>query len=96
MVSVGPSPGFSSRGGQKTEGGPHFLNTVLDVCSNRWAKREMGGTDFNGGRAPLPPRWRRSWIDTPTLDQNTIYSINNQSLTLSSNELKNFPPQCRT
>ena len=31
-----------------------------------------------------------------TLDQNTLYSISNQSLTLSSNELKNFPPQPRT
>ena len=35
-------------------------------------------------------------IDTSTLDQNTLYSISNQSLTLSSNELKNFPPQPRT
>jgi len=48
-------------GGQKKEG-PHFKNTVLDICSNQGAKREMGGTDFKwGGRAPLPPRWRRPW-----------------------------------
>jgi len=54
-AAPGPSPGFSSRGGQKLEGGPHFKNTVLDVCSNQGAKREMGGTDFKwGGRAPLP------------------------------------------
>ena len=46
--------------GQKPEGGPIFSNTVLDVCSNRGAKREMGGTDFKwGDRAPLPPPWRR-------------------------------------
>ena len=46
---VGLSPGFSSREGQKPEGGPHFENTVLDVCSNRWAKREMGGHRFQMG-----------------------------------------------
>jgi len=34
----------------------HLKNTVLDVCSNRGAKREMGGTDFKwGDRAPLAP-----------------------------------------
>jgi len=32
-------------------------------------------------------------IYTSTLDQNTLYSINNQWLTLFSNDLKNFPPQ---
>jgi len=30
-------------------GGPQFLNTILDMCSNQVAKREMGG------RAPLAP-----------------------------------------
>jgi len=46
---------LAAGGGQKLEGGPHFKNTVLDVCSNQGAKREMGGTDFKwGGRAPLP------------------------------------------
>jgi len=50
----GPSPGFSSRRGQKPEGGAHFQNTVLDVCSNQGAKCEMGGTYFKlWGRAPL-------------------------------------------
>jgi len=48
--------GCSSRGVKNQKGGPHFLNTVLDVCSNWWAKREMGGTDFKwGGWAPLLP-----------------------------------------
>jgi len=44
-------------GGVKNQkGGSHFKNTVMDTCSNRWAKREMGGTDFKwGGRAPLDP-----------------------------------------
>jgi len=32
-------------------------------------------------------------IDTSSLDQNILYSISNQWLTLFSNELKNFPPR---
>jgi len=40
---------LAAGGGQKPEGRPHFKNTVLDVCSNQGAKREMGG------RAPLAP-----------------------------------------
>jgi len=40
----------------KNRGWSHFYNTVLDVCSNQGAKREMGGHRFQmGGRAPLPP-----------------------------------------
>jgi len=52
----GPSPGFSSKGGQKPGGaknqkrGPHFKNTVLDVCSNQGAKCEIGGHRFQMGR----------------------------------------------
>jgi len=42
--------------GQKPEGGPHFKNTVLDVCSKRGPNVKWGGTDFTlRGRAPLPP-----------------------------------------
>jgi len=37
--------------GNKTEGGQHFKNTVLDVCSNQGAKREMGGHRFQMGGA---------------------------------------------
>jgi len=33
---------LAAGGGQKP-GGSHFKNTVMDVCSNRWAKHEMGG-----------------------------------------------------
>jgi len=33
-------------GAKHQKGCAHFLNTVLDVCSNRWAKREMGGHRF--------------------------------------------------
>jgi len=63
-LDPGPSPGFSCKGGQKPEGRVHFKNTVLDVCSNREAKRETGGADFQwGSRPPLPPRWRRPWVD---------------------------------
>ena len=46
---AGPSPGFSSSGAKNQKGGPHFKNTVLDVCSNQEPKREMGGTDFKWG-----------------------------------------------
>jgi len=38
------------------KGDTHFLNTILDVCSNRVAKHDMGGTDFKwSGQAPLSP-----------------------------------------
>jgi len=45
------------RRGQKPEGGPHFWNTVLDVCSNRWVKPEMGVTHlkWGWGAPPAPP-----------------------------------------
>jgi len=48
-------------GGKNQKGGPHFKNTVLDVCSNRGAKREMGGHRFQMGGPGItaPPRWRR-------------------------------------
>jgi len=37
-------------GGTKNQkGGPHLKNTVLDVCSNPGAKREMGGHRFQMG-----------------------------------------------
>ena len=51
----------NQREGPKTRRGAHFLNTVLDVCSNRWAKREMGGAPISNGGAGhhWPPRWRR-------------------------------------
>jgi len=45
--------------GPKTRrGGPHFQNTILDVSSNRWAKREMGWPPISiggRGRASLAP-----------------------------------------
>jgi len=46
LVWVGPSLGFRNRRGQKPQGGPHFLNTILDVCRNWGAKHEMGHTHF--------------------------------------------------
>jgi len=54
-------PEFNSRGDQKPKGGPHFKNTVLDVCSNLGAKRETGAQISNGGAGHhWPPRWRRA------------------------------------
>jgi len=53
LAAGGPK---TRRRGQKTEGGPHFKNTVLDVCSNRGAKREMGGAPIsNGGPGTTGP-----------------------------------------
>jgi len=57
-----PSPGFRSRGDKKTQGEPHFLNTMLDVCSNRGAKYEMGTHILNGGMVPLAPDWGRQQL----------------------------------
>ena len=45
---VDPSPGVYSRGAKNHKGGL-VLNAILDVCSNRKAKYEMGGTDFKWG-----------------------------------------------
>ena len=39
----------SQQGAPKTTSGQHFLNTVLDICSNRGAKHEMGVQILNGG-----------------------------------------------
>jgi len=57
-VVAGPSPRLSSRGGPKTRWrgkknrrGAHFKNTVLDVCSNRRAKCEIGGAPISNGEA---------------------------------------------
>jgi len=49
ILRPGPWPGFRSRWGQKPKSGPQFLNTILDVCSNRESKHETGGTDFKWG-----------------------------------------------
>jgi len=43
-------------GGTKTTRGKHFLNTILDVCSNLGAKHEMRAQILNGGaRHHWPP-----------------------------------------
>ena len=50
--------GQKNRRSQKQEVGAHFKNTILDVCSNQGAEREMGGHRFQMGvREPLAPRW---------------------------------------
>jgi len=52
---TGPSPGFRSRG-PKTTRATIVFNTILDVCSKRGAKNEMGSIYFKwGGRTPLTP-----------------------------------------
>jgi len=43
------------QGAQEPEGGPHFKNTVLDVCSNQGAKPEISNA---GAGYHWPPRWR--------------------------------------
>jgi len=48
---VGQKPG----GGVKNQKGSHFKSTVLDVCSNQGAKREMGRTDFKWGAGTTGP-----------------------------------------
>jgi len=42
-----PSPGLRSRGGQKSQGGEHFLNRMLDVCSNYYEKHRLQHVNFN-------------------------------------------------
>jgi len=42
---------IQKEGPKTSRGGAHFKNTVLDVCSNQGAKREMGGTYFKWGPA---------------------------------------------
>ena len=78
-IQVRPVARIQQQGGQIPEGGAknqkrgqHFKNTVLDVCSNRWAKREMGGTDFKWGvPGTNAPRWRRPCSKSKVLFTNT-------------------------
>jgi len=54
--------GPKARRGQKPEGEATFLKYSIDVCSNRWAKCEMGAPISNGGTGHhWPPRWWRPW-----------------------------------
>jgi len=46
---------FAARGAKKHKGGAHFLNTILDVCSNRGPNMKWGR------RTPLAPHWRQPW-----------------------------------
>jgi len=69
----GPSPDLAAggpktrrRGGKNQKGGPHFYNTVLDVCSNWGPNVKWGGTDFKwGGRAPLAPPLATALVPAP-------------------------------
>jgi len=60
--------------GPNTRRGPHFKNTVLDVCSNQGAKREMGGHRFQmEGQAPLAPPLAMALVCT-TMGVGRIFS----------------------
>jgi len=48
-LSPGTSPGFSSRGGQKPEGGPHFSNKVMDYAATGRPNVKWGAPISNGG-----------------------------------------------
>jgi len=50
----GLPPGFCSRG-LKTTGVSTFLNTILDVCSNREPNMKWVHRYYMGSRAPLAP-----------------------------------------
>jgi len=53
-ATPGPSPAFRSRGAKNHKGEPHLSNAILDVCSKRGAKHEIGVQILNaGGRAPV-------------------------------------------
>ena len=69
VLAAGPSPGFSSRGCQKPEGGVKNQKEVHIFKIQYWMyvtnggpNVKWGGTDFKWGRAPLAPRWRRPWL----------------------------------
>ena len=48
----------------------------MSVCSNRWAKREMGGTDFKlGGRTPLAPPLATALVKTGANPGGAIQAI---------------------
>ena len=41
-----PSPGFRIRGAKSHMEGDHFLNRMLDVCSNRYEKKSLAICEF--------------------------------------------------
>jgi len=48
---------FAAGGAKNHKGGAHFKNTILDVCSSRGAKHEMGGhkIQMRGGAGTTGP-----------------------------------------
>jgi len=60
--SAGPSPGFSSRRGQKPEEGHILKIQYWMYAATGGPNVKWRGADFKwGSRAPLAPRWRRPW-----------------------------------
>jgi len=68
-INTGPSPGFSSREGQKPEGGDinqkggHIFNIQYWMYAATGGPNvKVGSTDFKWGTGHhWPPRWRRPW-----------------------------------
>jgi len=57
---TGPSPGFSSRRGQKPEGGAKFFKYSIGCMQQPVGQTWNGGHQFQkGARHHWPPRWRR-------------------------------------
>jgi len=46
---------FAAGGSQNYKGGKHFLNTILDVCSNWGARYKMATYILNGVGTTSPP-----------------------------------------
>ena len=70
-------------GGPKTRGGPHFKNTVLDVCSKRGAKVKWGAPISNGGAGyhcrwgiSFPTRWPANMGSTSRGSSSAIQPYN--------------------
>jgi len=71
--------------GRKTRRGAHFKNTVLDVCSNQGAKREMEGTDFKWGTGHhCPPASDgpayKEFDQTSTTTQHSISQLRSEAI----------------
>jgi len=69
LVEAGPSPGFSSRRGQKPGEVKNQKGSTFLKYSIEWMQQPVGQR-WNGG-APIsnegvvhhwPPRWRRTWV----------------------------------
>ena len=58
-LSLGPSPGFSSRGGQTTEGGATFLTYCIGCMQQPGGQTWNGGARISHGGPDTTGLWRR-------------------------------------